>query len=333
VLFRSIPARSILLQPQVTGRLHRIGAGLVPGGIVKKGEILAEIEASDFLYAVEQQQGAVAQAAAQLAEEEGLQEVAATEWKYFRDELTVRQAKPALALRVPQLHAARATLAAAGAQLKLAQLNLERTRLTAPFDAVISAESAAPGQLVNSQTEIATLVATDVFWLEAAIPVQFLPYIAIPGITGAQGSLAAIRYDIGADMVERTGSVIRLLPNIDEVGRMAKVLVAIDDPLRLAEDSPAVARGIPLLLGAYVEMEIMGPHTEELIEVPRTAVHNGNQVFVFTDERILEVRQVEIAWERPNTVLISSGLETGDLVITSRLAAPAPGMKLRLQEP
>ena len=60
---------------------------------------------------------------------------------------------------------------------------------------------------------------------------------------------------------------------------------------------------------------------------------DGDQVWVMTEEGTLNVRDVVVPWSDGETVLISEGLNEGDLLITSALAAPAPGMLLRTMEP
>ena len=72
------------------------------------------------------------------------------------------------------------------------------------------------------------------------------------------------------------------------------------------------------------------PDVEGLVELPRAWLHNDDTVYVFADGR-LQIRQVEVAWRQPDSVLIAAGLEAGDRVVNSPLATPVEGMKLRLQ--
>lgn len=64
----------------------------------------------------------------------------------------------------------------------------------------------------------------------------------------------------------REGRVIRRLPEVDEPGRMAQLLIAIDDPLGLI--SPAKGT-TPLLLRAYVRARVMGRSVPSAAAVPR----------------------------------------------------------------
>ncbi len=328
-------ARSVVVQPQVAGRIVWINDQLIPGGLVHKGDVLFKIDDRDYKLALEEQKNQLAQARAQLAQERGRVKVAKREWELFKDEAKKdlgSEADPSLALRKPQLESAKVAVDAAQAAIDRAQLNLQRTTVRAPFDAMVVSESADRGQLVSTQSQVATLVGTAAFWVQVSVPVDKLPYVNIPGVNATQGAKASVEQDIGPRHIERQAHVVRLLGDLDQTGRMARVLAEIDDPLQLAGDGDPNAghkAGIPLLLNSYVDVEIAGPTSDKLIEVPREAVHEGDKVYAYADGK-LDIRQVHIAWRRPKSVLVDKGLADGDQIITSPVATPLQGMKLRL---
>jgi len=88
---------------------------------------------------------------------------------------------------------------------------------------------------------------------------------------------------------------------------------------------------LPLLVGAYVHVEIQGRSDQDLIEIPRIALREGQQVWVLDGDDHLEIRDVHIAWRREESVLLSDGLSTGDRLITSRLSPAVQGMELRAE--
>ena len=63
--------------------------------------------------------------------------------------------------------------------------------------------------------------------------------------------------------------------------------------------------------------------------MPRAALRDGNRVWVMTDDKTLDIRDVTIAWQSRQDVYTSEGLAEGEMLITSDLAAPVPGMALR----
>lgn len=319
---RVIPAREVIVQPQVAGRVERVSPQLVPGGIVSEGEELFQIEAVDYRLAVEQARTRLAEAEAALALEQGRQEVARREYALFADDLPAGQ-DSALVLREPQLKAAEAAIAAARSQLRQAQVNLARTRVVAPFNAIVRSESVEVGQTVSPQTAMARLVGTDAFWVQVSVPVAELPFIDVAD-NDTPGSRATLSYDLGRERLERTGEVVRLLSDLDPAGQMARVLVRVDDPLALAE------QGSRLLLDSFVDVEIRANRDVEVVALPRQHLHNGDRVYVYDDGR-LQVREVEVIWRRPDIVLIGAGLDDGDRIVTSSLSTPVPGMALRLE--
>jgi RND family efflux transporter MFP subunit len=331
-----VPARQVQLQPQVSGMIVDVHPSLEPGGLVDEGERLVQIDRSDYQLAVDQRETAVEQAKAQLEREKGQQEVAQREWELFKEEaekLTGEKQDPSLALRKPQLMSARAQVEAAKSQLQSARLNLERTSIEAPFDALVRDESAEIGQVAGTQGPVATLVSTDTFRVRLSLATDKVPQIDIPNVNAETGSKATVQYEVGDQKIERDARVLRLLGDLDPAGRMARLLVEIEDPLGLEEadgDGPNEIRGLPLLLDAYVDVQIEGNETQKLIEIPRKAVRNGYQAYLVEDGK-LAVEEIEIIWRRPETVLVASGLEDGDRVVTGPLPNPVEGMPLESQ--
>jgi len=325
-----VPAKTVVVQPQVTGRIVEQNPKLLPGGLLKKGEVIARIDPRDYELAVEQQKAAVQRATFELKVEEGRQVVAKREWNLLEPGLTESEAGRALALREPQLQTAKAALEAARSGLEQATLSLERTTICAPFNALVKEEFIDLGQLVAPQTRIATLIGTDEYWVQVSIPVDRLQWVAIPGVNGDQGAAARVLHDVGPEaIVERTGRVVRLLGDLDPVGRMARVLVVVDDPLGLAADSDNGA--LPLLIGAYVRVLIEGPVLDDVVVVPRRALREGDRIWVMNADDKLEIRNANIVWRRENDVILRKSVHEGDRIIVSRIPAPVPGLALRTE--
>jgi hypothetical protein len=140
-----------------------------------------------------------------------------------------------------------------------------------------------------------------------------------------------IRERGSGEPVVRHGTVVELLGDVTQNGRMARVLVSIADPLEL--EKPARVRR-PLLLGEYVRVEIEGPELHDVIAVPRDVIREGTRVWVKNAENQLEVRPVEVVLSRKDAVLISQGLRDGEEIITSQVPAAIPGLLLQtLDEP
>lgn len=321
-----VASRSVTLRPEVTGRVVEQSASLVPGGRVKKGETLLRIDARHYQLAAQQAESNVQRSQFEMKVEEGRKQIAAREWKLVGDAAKTTDAGKALALREPHMESVEAALASSKSALERAKLDVSRTVLRAPFNAMITDEAVDVGQLVGPTNNLATLVGTDTFWVQVSVPMTTLPWIDVPGVSAEEGSSARIVQDIGATPIEREGRVVRLLGDLDPKGRMARLLVEIDDPLGLERERDG---GLPLLLGAYVRVDIEGKTLENVVVVPRRAVREDGTVWIATKENQLLMQPVHVAWRGRDDVYVDRGLSPGDRVIVSRLVTPVPGMKIR----
>jgi RND family efflux transporter MFP subunit len=329
-----VAARQVEVSPEVGGKIVWVNQSMVPGGILRAGEEMFRVDPRNYQATVEERRTELEQARAQLEQEKGRVEVAEQEWEIFKDEIDEGVEDPSLALREPQLRSARVAVEAAKARLDRAKIDLERTSVAAPFDAFVESEAVDLGQTVGPQTQVATLIGTGTFWVRTSVPVDKISYVNIPGVNAQQGAPATIYQDVGGRSIERQGRVAKLQGDLDPQGRMARILIEVDDPfgVRGAANPESNPTGIPLLVSSYVDVQIQGPTVENLVEVPREAVHGGHEVYVYSDDDTLDIREVDIAWERPETVLVRTGLQRDDRVVTSPIATAIEGMKLRRTE-
>jgi len=219
-------------------------------------------------------------------------------------------------------------LASAQSTLEQARLQRERTVIRAPFNALVTEELVDVGQVVAGASRIATLVDSDIFWVRVELPVDRIESIEIPGLRGAtQGSPVIIdQQTTPGHIVERGGRVVRLLSDLDPKGKMARLLVEVDNPLGSGKSD---GEGMPLLLGSYVAVKIRGPRVDGVITLPRRALRESGQVWVLDSDSKLQIRRVAVIWARDEDVFVRGELHDGEQVITSRIAAPVAGMRLR----
>ncbi|MBX3248980.1 MAG: efflux RND transporter periplasmic adaptor subunit [Myxococcales bacterium] len=320
-----VAAELVVLSPEVTGRVRAMSPELVPGGRFRAGETMLRIDPRDYQLAVDAQSAEVNRAQLELQLEEGRQRIAEREWALFEREPQEAGAGRALALREPQVETARVAVRSAQSSAQRARLALEKATLRAPFNGMVLSENVDLGQVVGPQTQVATLVGTDAFWVRVSVPVASLATLRFPDRHG-EGSPVRVWQSVNGQRIEREGRLLRLLPDVDPVGSMARVIVRIDDPLALQGER----RGsLPMLLGSYVDVELGAAPLDDVVELPRLALREGNKVYVMTPERTLAVREVEIVWSRPETVLVRDGLASGEQVVTSRVPTPVAGLPLR----
>jgi len=323
-----MPSRQVQLMPQVSGEVIALGPHLVPGGFFRAGEEVLRIDPTDYRIAVQQLASEVAQVEAEIQLEQGKQLVARKEYELLGE--SVSEEEKALMLRQPQLDTLKASLEAARGRLEQARVDLGRTQIDAPFNAVVQSRDINVGSRVTPSVPLATLAGTDAFWIEISVPVSQLRWIRLPGPQGEKGSVVRV-YDEAAWGGEayRLGHVIRLAAAVEPEGRMARMLVEVDDPL--AREKGQAGKPI-LLIGAYVRVEIEGRHLDNVIALPRDLVREGDRAWVMSGDGRLEIRPLDILFRGRDEVLVNGGVSDGERLVVTDLSAPVEGMQLRLQE-
>jgi len=251
VMGEVVPARTVQLAPRVGGQVVAMNPEFLPGGRLEAGEVVVQIDPEDYRLAVRsrraeadrlaalaaqaeaamrQRAADLVQAEANLAIEMGHQAVARREYALLGQGLPA--ADEALVLRQPQrdaakaaveaaraarasaeaaLQAARAAEEATCAALAQAELDLARTAVRAPFNALVQSRSINLGSQVAAGAPLGVLVGTDTYWVRASVPVDELKWLRVPRAAGEEGSPARI-YDRAAwgPGVFRRGTVLRL---------------------------------------------------------------------------------------------------------------------------
>ena len=315
------PAQDIVLSPRVSGQVIELSPKLVPGGMVREGDLLLRIDPADFENAVSISNSELKQAEASLEIEQGRQSLAKKELALL--EGTIDETNRALVLREPQIASIRAEVSAAKAAVERAELDLQRTRVFAPFDAQILSRSVNVGSQVSTGDELAQLIGIDEYWIMAAVPVRSLRWLQFAESDDQQGSPVRLR-DPGSwpRGSERHGHVARMIGTLDQQTRLARVLVIVRDPLGQTSDAP------PLILDTLIETEIEGRPIEDVVRLDRELVRDSDTVWVMKDGK-LEIRAVEIVFRDAEHAYISEGLQHGEEVVATTLATVADGVGLR----
>ncbi len=316
-------AQEVVVQPQVSGEIVKLSPELIPGGRVKAGDVLAQIDPKEYQIALDRAEAdlvgkqAQSQSAAwEMTRLEGLKRSDAVN----RNELEDASAAKAVA---------EAAVAVARASVDQARLDVERTTIRAPFNGIVTSKGVDLGAQVTTQTQLATLIGTDEYWVEASVPVDRLRWVTIPGKVGERGSSAVVYQSDGSGPEMKWGAhVHRLRGDLEPQGRMARVLVTVQDPLGLNSPSP---QPLPLLIGAYVHVDIEGRELENVVAVPRSALRDGRRVWVMDDRAQLVIREVNVIWRDRDVVLLKDGLAEGERLVMSDIATPVAGMPLRQQ--
>ncbi|GHA96352.1 efflux RND transporter periplasmic adaptor subunit [Modicisalibacter luteus] len=321
---RVIAARQTDIAAQVGGRLVDFSDAAEPGRVVEDGAPLATLDVSDYQLAVRSAQAALDQAEANLAIERAEQIRARSEYESFGRQLSAE--RRALVLREPQLKVAQATVDSAEVDLESAQLDLSRTQIKAPYRAMIQERLAGPGSEISANTAVLSLVDVEHFWVRVSLPSEELTWLDT-GEDGSPGASVRLTSRGWPDGVYREGKVFSVLPDLEESGLLAQVLVRVDDPLALESDAPA------LRLGDVVNATFEATPQDGLIALPTLALRDDSRVWIADEDGRLQIRNVNVIYRGEERALLdadSSALTSGQRIIVSNLAQAREGMQLRV---
>jgi RND family efflux transporter MFP subunit len=317
------PLREINLVPQVGGKVVYVSPSLVNGGKFGKGDTLLRIDPVDYELALTLAEAKVknSESLLRLAEEEAA--AAQEEWRLLHaDDSKSEEKPPPLVAKEPQLAAALAGLKADRADLDRALLNLERTKLKAPFAGRVNQEDVGIGQYVSPGQPLASLYSTEAAEIVLPLEDEDAFWFHIPGFTPGKntGSAATVRARIAGREQTWTGRVVRTEGKLDERTRTINVVVRVKDPY---------AKKPPLAMGLFVTVDIEGRTLPNAALIPRAALREGNLVLVVENGDRLRFREVEVGRVQGNEALVTAGLDNGDRIVITPLKVVSDGMAVR----
>lgn len=307
------------LAPQVSGRIVWVSPAFVEGGAFRQGETLVRLESADYELAVVRAQSQVAQAREALVREEAEAELARKDW-----EMLGQGAKAsALTLREPQMAQASAALAAAQAQLRGAELDLARTRISAPFAGRVRARSANVGDVISPGATIADVFSTEAAEVRVPLTDDQLAHLGAPvGFTAdtrRRGPVATIEANVGGRQGRWTGTLTRVDAAIDPRTRVVFGVIEVRDPF-----SPRLAA--PLAPGLFVSATLEGSRQQDMLVTPRGALKKNEFVYVVRADDTIDIRRVTPVQTTAAEAVFQANLAAGERVVVSHLPSVRQGM-------
>ncbi|MBT8047003.1 MAG: efflux RND transporter periplasmic adaptor subunit [Gammaproteobacteria bacterium] len=317
------PRTETTLVAEVAGQIVSVSSNFIAGGFFRQGEVLLQIDPSDYQTALLRAQANLAARKAQLADQKDRSEQALRDWTNLG-----RVGEPSdLTLRKPQLAEAEAAVQAAEAELKEAERDLQRTRIRVPYDGLVRNKLVDVGQYVAPGTPLGVTFAIETAEIRLPLSNNDLRYLDLPSATRLDKS-QRIPVLLTAEGAEYSGQwnaeIVRTEGVVDESSRVTYAVAEVVDPYGVLGKSTETE----LKMGSFVRAEIEGLRAEGVIVLPRSVLRADNTVLIANDERKLEIRRVSVVRAEPRDVYIDSGVEDGDLVITTSMDAPIPGTQL-----
>ncbi|MCP4046244.1 MAG: efflux RND transporter periplasmic adaptor subunit [Gammaproteobacteria bacterium] len=323
------PRTETSLVSEVSGKVVSVAPEFVAGGFFHRGEVLLQIDPSDYKTNLKRAEAALASRKAKLADETARSEQALKDWNNMG-----KQGQPSdLGLRKPQMADAKANVSAAEADVQKARRDLERTQITVPYDGLVRQKIVDIGQYVTPGTRLGITFAIDTAEVRLPLTNSDLTYLDLPSETevkNADKSFPAVT--LSAEQAGGTSQwqarIIRTEGIVDETSRVIYAVAQVIDPYGVLGQSHQQE----LKIGTFVNAEIQGLPAENVVVLPRFVLRPDNTIPVANSNNELEILSVEVLRAEAKKVYLSKGITAGARVITTTMDAPIPGTKLAVRD-
>jgi len=326
----SVSAKTYInLVAEVSGRITHMAQLKLNGGFFKKGEILLTIDNTDYKLAMARTQAQVAAAKQQLIKVE----VEAGQARYDLKQIGRDPSRStAYALREPHLAEARANLQAAQADLKIAQLQMQRTRVKAPFDGRVVSKLVDIGQYVSTGTVLADIYSTDIAKVRLPLSLRQIELLGI-SFDNRQSQLQRVDVELSSEVLSAKHYWQARLSHMEGVldarNRLAYLVAEVVGPYVRDDKYPDRPFLTP---GMFVRAKLTGEEKAAVAILPGASLRRQNEVWVIDDTDRLLKKQIEIYSKDEHFIYVKSGLQQGERVIVNAIDYPLEGMQLRSTE-
>ena len=319
------PKVELDIVPEVAGRVVYVHSELKTGGLIRAHERILQIDPLDYELAVRQARAGIDEAQARL-------DVETAEAQLRRQLNPEADPDSPLVSREPQIRAARASLESARAQLAVAELRLQRTAISLPFDVLVVGEGVDLGHYLAPGQAVAKAYGTDAFEIEVGLEDRELAwvealkgYLALDVDLSGSGSLAVdVKATLAGHQSTWDGHIVRAAGRVDGSSGKVPLIVEVQRPLDVAGDRP------PLLPGTSAEVLIAGGTLENAVAVPWDAIEDGNRIWLVRNGR-LSMQELDIVRADERFAYVTSGLPDGAEVVISATGNFTEGMQVRIQ--
>ncbi|MGJ8673822.1 efflux RND transporter periplasmic adaptor subunit [Rubritalea sp.] len=312
------------LTPQVAGIITKISRHFENGSFIEKGEILVELDPSDFQSQISSAEAALARAEALLIQEKARAAQALRNWQ----DIGFEDKPNDLVLRKPQLKESEASVAAQKADLERALRNLERTKIKAPYTGRVRSRDIGLGQTVGTGTTLGEVYATSYAEVRLPLSIRQLSQIDINEIDFEYIPVELHDAINSNNEISWTAKIVRVEGELDPNSRELFVVARIEDPFGMEQKD----RKIPLRMNQPVTAYIKANTLRNVVEVPRSALYGKDEIILVTDN-VIQRQTINIVWSTLDSVITDTdGLDSSQLSTTKLPYAPE-GSAVRIIEP
>ena len=354
------PRKQVKIAVEVPGRIEYLHPSFIEGGVIQEGELLVRIDQRSYKLDKETGQVRIQQAQTdieslyqdienlkndislstanlsltrkeltrikalsqnQFASKNNLDKA---EQQYLQAKIALQNIRNRLALTRPLMEQKKTALAMARVEFRKADLRLEKTMITAPFDGFVLNKAIEDGEYINPGQILGLIYQKDALDVDVRIPLENMKWIEsffAKGNTPDATVTMTSSDTIGSQIWK--ARVARVKAKIDEKTRTLPMTLEI---LNLEEKRDGI---FPLKPGAFVKCSITGETYDNIFVLPRYLLKPDNILFTVKDNH-LKTKKVNVFRKLEDDIYINEGLIPGDKIISSPLPGALDGMELAI---
>ena len=310
-----IAAKTVTVRTQVDGRLDAVL--FREGQIVRRGQVLAQIDPRPFQVQLHQAEGALDRDAAQLRT---ARLTLARNQDLLKRKLIAPQDVDNAAATVGQFEGA---VRIDHAQIDSAKLNLDYARIASPIDGVTGVRQVDPGNIVHQTDANGIVVLTQ---LDPIAVLFTLPQDDLPKVAQQMelGTLSVEAWSRDGNTKLATGELLLIDNQINQNTATMRLKATFGNPQRL------------LWPNQFVKARLLLSVRKGALVVPATAVQRGPDgifVYVVGPDDTVQARKVDVDLTQGDVVAIARGLQSGEVVVTDGAASLRPGARIAARQP
>ncbi len=283
--------------PEISGRVVSVNDNVFVGGTFEAGELLFQIEPTDYQLEVKRLQALVAQAQTAYNIEEAESNLALAEWQQINGD----KKPPYLVARKPQMEEALATLQSAQAQLDNALLDLERTVFSLPFRGRIMDSNISIGQYVSMGQSYGRSYELEELEIQSSISPMKLSWLL-----RADAPQIKIKTHYKGQIQSYNGFLKRNASELETSTRMAQIAIGFSENTYLNKQASET-----LLPGIFAQLDITGPAIANILRIPSNALQKDGRLWLIEgDDNRLRSILPEIIHNDGEFVLVNAFQDT-----------------------
>jgi len=293
------------LTAQVEGEIVYVNKAFIEGGQLKKGEIIYQVDSSDYQNKVNQRKSELKIAQANLQLELGEQKVAESEYQQIRDEFSKENLilQKSLMLRIPQLETAKANVTIAQSNVNLAEKNLQRCKVISNGDYAVLTKTIYRGSFINKGDNLGELAQLSTLRISLAVPSDVATILKINQRV----------YISGKNNKKHHALISHISPSLHAKSQLQLVYLNIEN------------QGKSFILGEFITAHLGLTQHKNTLRIPLSALDNG-MLWVVNKENKISSRGVTVIWQGKDYAIIKNNISIGESIISSKVSGARDGM-------